>query len=86
MSLTGIGQIEADGMPLHASWWQVMKPSLVKLPNGQPGYEIVHSAQTQSEAAAHAVENRIGGALIVLVFVAHKMPAAFPARAILRKQ
>lgn len=84
MSVTGVQQLQSEGMPLHATWWQVLKPSLVVMANGQPGYEIFASAQTLAEAT-NAVRPIPGGVIVmnVAVFV---NPRAAPASAIIRKQ
>jgi hypothetical protein len=72
MSLTGVEQLQAEGMPRHAAWYHVLKPTLVKMPNGQPGYEIVHSAQTIEEASMHGA--RVPGSVVVLNFVVLTFP------------
>jgi hypothetical protein len=47
-------QVAGDGaLPLHAVWWQVLKPRMVTLPNGQPAYDLVHTCETLAEATMH---------------------------------
>jgi hypothetical protein len=65
------------GEMLHAVWFSVLKPGLVALPNGQPGFEHVHQAQTLAEATA-AVRPIAGGLIVanLVVFVNPKGTAA----------
>lgn len=72
-----LGQEAAS--PLHGVWWQVLMPGSLVLANGQPGYEIVHTAETLAEATAHV--RAIPGGLIVIncvVFVNPRMSAPPP--------
>lgn len=57
-------QTEQAGTPLHATWWQVLKPRLTLLPNGQPGYDIIATCETLPEATQVAATHR--GALVVV--------------------
>lgn len=69
--------IAAQGMPLHATWWSVLRPGLVVDPvSGQPGYEPVHVCETIAEATAHVAA--IAGGVIVMHCAVFVNPKASP--------
>lgn len=70
-------------LPLHAVWYAVLKPGLVAMPNGQPGFEMIAQHETMAGAAMQA--NLIPGARIVLHAVVHVSPdAKVPASSLIR--
>ena len=70
------GATLAPTSPLHAVWFTVVKPQPVAMPNGAPGFELVHTAETLAEATAYV--SRIPGGAIVANVVVFVNPQAVP--------
>lgn len=67
------------GLQLHATYWQVLKPRPVLMPNGMPGFEIIGVVETLAEAS-EAVKLVPGGAIMMItcVYINAAVPAAAP--------
>lgn len=60
--------MQAQGLNLHSTFWQVLKPRPVLMANGMPGYEIMGVVETLAEAS-EAVKLVPGGAIMMVTCV-----------------
>jgi hypothetical protein len=72
-----------SAIPLHAVWYQVVKPTVVVMANGQPGMELITACETLYEATLHAGKHP--GACIIQHVCIFVTPTALTPGALLRQ-
>jgi hypothetical protein len=67
---------DQEPMPLHAIWFNVVRPTKIVLQNGQPGFELVGAAETLAQATG--IVRSIPGGRIVMQAVVFINPMTVP--------